>query len=137
MWSRRKMMLTLVAATLAQSAAAQETDTKETPLAHATLIVTSAADIAAFEKLLRDFCAAEHLKLLRNSRTVDGRQVLDFSTSAVEKTFFSATNDPAPGSFDIYVFSRAPREFWEPFWNRLIQRIREAVGPNRVFVSRW
>ncbi|HEY2677768.1 MAG TPA: hypothetical protein VGI65_12430 [Steroidobacteraceae bacterium] len=130
-------MLTLLAATLAKSVAAQEADPKETPLGHATLLVTSAADTAEFEKLLREFCAAEHLKLLRNSRIVNGRLVLDFSTSAVEKTFFSATNDPAPGSFDIYVYSRAPRESWEPFWNRLIQHIRQGVGANRIFVSRW
>jgi hypothetical protein len=130
-------MLTLVAAALAKGVAAQEADPKETPLGHATLLVTSAADIAQFEQLLRDFCAAEHLKLLRNSRVVNGRQILDFSTSAAEKTFFSASNDPAPGSFDIYVYSRAPRESWEPFWNRLIQRIRQQVGANRVFVSHW
>jgi hypothetical protein len=137
MWSRRKIMLTLVASTVAASVAAQETDPQYAPLAHATLIVSSDADTAEFEQVLRDFCTAEHLELLRRSRIVGGRKILDFSTVAVEKTFFSATNDPAPGSFDIYAFSHAPREYWEPIWIRLIRRISQKVGAKRVFVSRW
>ena len=137
MWSRREMLLTLAAATLSPGSPAQEADAKDTPLSHATLIVKGPKDDAQLEQVLREFCAAEHLELARKSRSVGGRQILDFSTTAVEKTYFSATNEPAPGSFDIYVFSRAPREVWQPLWNRLIQRIRQQVGPNRVFVSHW
>jgi hypothetical protein len=97
--------------------------------------VTISASEAQADKLietLRSFAKSEHLQLEDGSFPKLGRPVVNMELRINEETYFHIENFFDPSVFHLNAYSHQRREIWEPTWDRLIEKLRDALGQEAV-----
>jgi hypothetical protein len=115
-----------------QSEAAPEDHTQGFPPLGRIRLTVSEAQIPTLMETLEQFAIDESLKTLRGEFQRNGRTVHQLTLKLDEGTFYFMSNFKNEEHFEMAAYSHASPHTWEPIWQRLINRMVQALGPANV-----
>jgi hypothetical protein len=130
--TRRQVVLVAVACVAVARSGARSQDQGFPPLAGLKISIHNQIDIDHTMATLREIGKFERLAISEGRFPKQGRDVMQIKLERDPQTFFYMDNFSDANSFELTAYSHVSKDVWHPIWKRLIEKLTEKVGSQKL-----